>query len=363
MQYDVITIDTQVIFKTGFKLESGLLAQLRQFRTGPTRFVLSNVVRREIVKNLTTKTEEANQTLQSSLSKALEFQLQVAAPDLSAIDARAVAKGRVDAFVKETGAAIIDYDALKLTEVMDLYFKAGPPFASSGKKKAEFPDAVALMSLEAWAEAEGKRILAVTNDGDWAAFASKSSRIDIEEDLADALARLQKDAEAAKDIVADVLAQIAALGPSSVKTEFETLLESEVPLLPALANADAYHAVETEHVSLTYLSFNLDDIAADRDFEIVQAQPDYLVAQINLSLEVEAEGSFRFEAWDSIDGEPINLGSSSATTEATIEVTTLVTFEQEDPTKPWTVSTVELIGAYPTIDFGYIELDYGQWED
>ena len=364
MQYDVITIDTQTVFDNGFRLESGLLAQLRQFQTGPTRFVASLVVMREIVKHLTLRTEDAHKALQGGLAKALDLQLPVVAPDLSAIDPRTVARGRVEAFIKTTGATVIDYRDVALPEVMERFFKASPPFAASGKKKAEFPDAVALMSLEAWAKANGKRILAVTADGDWAAFAAQSTYIEVEPKLADALARLQQDAEAAADIVASLLADIAHDADSEIRAPFIDSLESEVPGCPAFGEAQSYHAVEPDQVDLTYLGFALKDAVEDRAFEVVQARHDYLVVQLDLLLDVEADGSFSLQAWDSIDRDYVGLGSLSATTEARVEATALVTFEREEPEDHWVVATLELIGPGPTIDFGYIEPDYSrEWEE
>ena len=158
MQYDALTINSQTIFHSGFRLESGLLAQLRQFKDGPTRFVISRVVVRELLKHLIIKTEETHQALQSSLKRAAEYGLPVDAPALANIEPAAVAKARLEAFITATGASVIDYDTVATAEVLDRYFKATAPFASAGKKKNEFPDAVALLSLEAWAVANGKQI-------------------------------------------------------------------------------------------------------------------------------------------------------------------------------------------------------------
>ena len=67
---------------------------------------------------------------------------------------------------------------------------ASPPFEEPDKKKHEFPDAIALLSLEEWAEVNKTRILAVSCDRGWAAFAAESEWIVVDSDLASALAEL-----------------------------------------------------------------------------------------------------------------------------------------------------------------------------
>ena len=74
----------------------------------------------------------------------------------------------LEKFFKEIDACILQVNEVTMQEVFQKYFTAAPPFAVSGKKKNEFPDAVALMSLEAWTNKNNKRVLAVSGDKDWA---------------------------------------------------------------------------------------------------------------------------------------------------------------------------------------------------
>lgn len=361
MRYDALTIDSQTVFHSGFRFESGLLAQLQQFKDGQTRFVLSRVVVRELLKHLTIKTEEAHQALLSSLKKAKEYGLAAEEPELGGIDPTTTARARLEAFIAETGATIVDYDAVAITEIMDRYFKATPPFASSGKKKNEFPDAVALLSLEAWAAANDKQILAATNDADWAAFAKASQHIDVVDDLADALAMLQSGIDEADKIISDLLQEIDREG-SALRGEFERLLDQATPGYVAYAEAESYHHVEPDQVDLVYKGFRFNGEPGDRAFEVVQARKDYLVAQVEITVLVRAEGTFTFSIWDSIDKEYVSLGASQAHTDAELEAFVLISFER-DGGGPWEIVDVELLQDWDTIDFGYIEPDYSrEWE-
>ena len=365
MHYDVLTIDTQVIHANGFDLEGGLLAQLSQFDDGPTRFVLSRVVLREILKHLQVKAEEAHRGLQGAFKKAQDSQLPLELPDLRSIDAKAAARSRLEAFVKATAAEIIDYDKVALPEVMDRYFKPAPPFAT-GKKKSEFPDAVALLSLEAWATENHKRVLAVTNDADWKAFADTSKVIDVEADLADALADLQKNIAETTQIVADLFKKIRTDDTWNLRAEFNNCLEGAVAGYTALAEAESSQSYDASEVTLTFHKVEFPDDMDENPFEIVRARPDYLVVQIELTVKVGAEGDFTFHHYDSIDKDYVSLGASRAETEADMDFTLLVTFEgdEDDRDKPWSVVDVEILGAYDVVDFGYIEPDYSHdWDE
>jgi hypothetical protein len=56
MKYDAVTFDTQVVIRNGFNFNGGLLAQLSQFKNGPTRVVVSQMTVLEVLKHLVENT-------------------------------------------------------------------------------------------------------------------------------------------------------------------------------------------------------------------------------------------------------------------------------------------------------------------
>jgi hypothetical protein len=362
MQYDALTIDTQTVFYSGFRFETGLLAQLRQFKEGPTKVVLAKVVQREILKHLVQRTEEAHQALQTGLKRAAECGLPSDMAGAGHADPKAVARTRLQGFIDGTSAVIVDYDAVKLTDLMERYFKPAPPFAAVGKKKNEFPDAVALLSLETWAAANNKRILAATDDADWAAFAKTSSYIDVVSNLGDALAQLQQDTERARQIVSELLALIEA-PDGALREEFEQALKIATPGYVPYGEAESYYHVDVDQVDLAYNAFELKGAPGEPEFDVVQARPDHLVARVALTMRVRAEGTFSFSAWDSIDKDYVGLGSSSAEVDVDLDARALVTFDREEA-DAWTISEIELVEDWDTVNFGYVEPDYSrEWEE
>jgi hypothetical protein len=55
MEYDAITIDTNIFTQNGYFLEGGILGQMSQFKEGAATFVLSEIVIREIHRHLKTQ--------------------------------------------------------------------------------------------------------------------------------------------------------------------------------------------------------------------------------------------------------------------------------------------------------------------
>lgn len=167
----MLTIDTNIAVQYGLGLNRGLLAQLVQFKTGRFRFVLSEIVIREIQRRIAEKLEEDRtewKRIFRKLRRVPRLREQVDALDkgVSALNSEEQAKRQVDQFIIDTGADIISAREASMETVLDLYFDRLAPFDASGKR-SEFPDAIALLGLKAWAEAGDCGVIVVSEDGDW----------------------------------------------------------------------------------------------------------------------------------------------------------------------------------------------------
>ncbi|MEP9328270.1 PIN domain-containing protein [Paraburkholderia phymatum] len=107
------------------------------------------------------------------------------------------ARQRFDHWVEWVRATVLgEAEFASIGEVMRRYEASEPPFSAAGNKKHEFPDAVALSTLEGWARASGTKVLAVTQDKDWKRYGEQSARVVMVDDLAGALSAFQRRAEA-----------------------------------------------------------------------------------------------------------------------------------------------------------------------
>jgi hypothetical protein len=199
LDYGAITIDTSVFDNNGIALERGLLNQLDQFKESPVQVLVSEIIDNEVTAHLTVKVKESRSKIEQAL-RAARNQLRVSYKDIS--DAKSlifdagddvdVAKGRLNEFYHKTDAKIIGCGgAIDVATLVKMYFGLEAPFEKSADKKNEFPDALALLSLEAWAEMNDLNILAVSSDKGWSRYADTSKRIDVIDNLADALAHFQ----------------------------------------------------------------------------------------------------------------------------------------------------------------------------
>lgn len=159
MRYDAITLDTNIFTDGGYRLESGLSGQLSQFKTGSARFVLSEIVYRELRRHLIKGSQERRDKLISTMNSArfhgfLPPEQSQRLVDIcnTASSAEDVVEKRLQAFASANAMEIIPASGASSEDVLRLYFSPSPPFEPSGAKKEEFPDAIALLSLEAWAK-------------------------------------------------------------------------------------------------------------------------------------------------------------------------------------------------------------------
>lgn len=99
---------------------------------------------------------------------------------------------RLGRWIKKTGILVVDAgDFVQVEDLSALYFGSEAPFSSEGKKKSEFPDAIALLTLQGWANFNGTHVLAVSNDADWKRFCDGSSEVHLVQDLGAALSAFQ----------------------------------------------------------------------------------------------------------------------------------------------------------------------------
>jgi len=123
--------------------------------------------------------------------------------------AESLSKNQINKFLAESDAIVVEADDyIHVSDVLDCYFNSDPPFHKDNPKKEEFPDAIALLSLEAWAEEEEREIVVVSRDADWIAFCEKSEKLHLVKDLATALALFQSPDKAVEKMVEDLRAML-----------------------------------------------------------------------------------------------------------------------------------------------------------
>ncbi|WP_271439481.1 PIN domain-containing protein [Pontixanthobacter luteolus] len=372
MPYDAITIDTNVAVHSGLDLESGMMAQLFQFKEAPIDFVIADVVVWEMRRHLLNATRKARDTAISAIKKAITTKLvegaavgplSEAAENL--VDPGEAVKARLTNFLMSTGASFASSEDVAAAKVMKLYFNAKPPFDEAGAKKAEFPDAVALLALEAWAKSNGKKILAVSADKGWQTFAENSDCIDVESDLGNALATLQTHTENASQTVTSFIHALENATCPNLTQELEEELSASVANLGVIAEGESYLSFEMDGYEVTLLDFAPVGELGENGSKIVRLGNDEIVAQVRLTLSLQVEAVFTLSVKDGIDKDYISMGSAANEVEVDIEADALITLSGalDGPLKDLTVLKAELVEKTIAVDFGSIDIDYGDEEE
>lgn len=360
-----LTIDTSIFEKNGLALESGLLAQLEQFRASEFELVIANTVANEVKRHLAKNATDATKALRTALAhtakhRALNSAHQeelTALSNLAAADDDARARKRFDDWAQRVGADVIhENEFASIGEVMRRYEAGEPPFAETGEKKQEFPDAVALSTLEGWAEDRGTRMLAVAHDKDWQRYGAQSERLIVVDDLADALSTIQG-LGAAREPAVRLAKLYLAEDAVGLHAAVLDAAQHQVDKFEFRVEADSQFAVEEDGVDATVDSISLDiPDATGATLDTISHQDGQAVIKVGGAASLNVQVHFSFEKFDSIDRDYVSMGSATISDEVEIEIEALVTVQID--ADGITLDGVELLPVTLHMHFNDIEPDW-----
>jgi len=356
MTKKAITFDANVFYNNRFHFDGGLLLSAKQLAKKDVTVVMPSIVVEEIKKGVREEYDKLAKKLQAILNDA--NRLGVSAADaLAAIDADVVkeASDKVDGYLGELGAVILKSDEVTAQEVADLYAELKPPFST--KKRSEFPDAIALLTLEKWAAKAETEILAVSSDGDWSEFADTSDHITCTDDLAGALDQFQDIPPDQAEIIQNVLSQMAFAKQSALYESFQEQLDAVISDHVFSAEAGSSYYLELQEINVSLIEFDMGDEGEPVEYKTVEAGEDEFVLEVSASVTVKANASFTVNVWDGTDKEYVSLTDATASTELTSDAQLLVSISSASDAP--TISRVELIGIDDTIVFDDVEPDWG----
>lgn len=367
-KFTAILLDTSIYEQYGLKLEKGLLGKLSQFSRTDTEFLIPDVIYNEVRKHLERKIKASRGALEKAFEEAADHlffdgsELNDAKRTL--IESREVeglGKSRLDRFVALTRAYVLETgDYVSVPNLLTRYFSHEAPFADSGKKKNEFPDAITLMAVQAWANDNDQNVIAVARDEDWQRFCENVENVHFESDLARALAHFNE--ETAPYELIDNLQRALSEGQaekflSDVAFHLESIFEGFAPE----QEADSYLYWEADGCSGGFDDFEF----SDDQFTVIDKDEDWVVIEAIAEISLYADGEFSLSAYDSFDKEHVYMGSITRRAEETYTSRILITISGDlsGPIENLSVDDVEVIERPTSMDFGELELDYEPDED
>ena len=205
------------------------------------------------------------------------------------------------------------------------YFSGRPPFGA-GRKKNEFPDALALSALEKSAESRGMGILVVSKDNDWRDFCKSSKRLYLVTDIETALALIAGAPQVLRSAVLNWMEYESdkcnkLVSHLAKNVEF---VEFSADAIPSFGQCELYvWAAELKKVTWP----NEEDIDIIELELQANARKHTLVVSLPASLMVRVPVDISFSVWDGIDKEVIPMGGRTMEVDEEIEVQVTVTFE------------------------------------
>ncbi len=363
-EVSALSIDTCIFDENGKRLTDGVFKHLEQFKGNAFRLVFSEVTIKEVLSHIFKDAEEAKEKMGSALRRVgffwhLEKNHKALTEEmLGGESPKSVASKLVKDFVTRCGAEIIDAKtSVDLSIILSRYFNAQAPFEMAGEKKSEFPDAIALLSLEAWATNHSTTILLVTKDKGCKRFCDESARLVAIEDLTDALTLVQERDQHCINLCQSLEAAIATGNYPSLVNEIEDAIANDFDI-DWVPDADAAYYYDADMQDVELISARFSGPAGKPEFRAVDYRGDMLVVQVEMEITVEATCNFSFSVRDGIDRDMVCIGSNEVTTKAETVVDVLLTFSQLADQTP-KVDGIELVSDYRTIDFGTVEPDFG----
>ncbi|NRA88881.1 MAG: DUF4935 domain-containing protein [Rhizobiales bacterium] len=351
-----ISIDTSIFDRYKCNLEFPLLRKLDQFKSEPTKVVFSEIVASEVKRHISRDAADAAAKLKTALKNQLKkwhlpFDItEILNKTTNSLDSLEIATNQFEHYLKHVDGNIIPAaNDIKITsEVLNRYFSSTTPFENKGAKKNEFPDAFALLSLEAEFSDQEKMVLCVSADKGWAEFAKNSNSIicvselenalsyfnDIEDETAEKIIQLLKDGNAQELL-------------DEISQTIERQLENN-DFIPDCQNGLDYDA---EPYSAVIQNILLDSIS---QLIVVEANENDITFTFSVDVEVIFEAEFSFHAYDSIDKDYVHLSSEYASIDKTLPYKIIVTIDRDLNPEP-SASNTAVSKNHLNIDFGYVE--------
>jgi hypothetical protein len=363
-----IALDTEVFNAKQLALEAGLLRRVAQFADSEIAVLLPDVIAGEVEAHLLQAASDAQGKLKRAMRLVEHAQLLSLVDDVTPVTqllakiadpaaATEIASQRLAGWIGRTGAAVLHAgEHVTLDQVMLRYFGAQAPFAASGAKKHEFPDAVALLTLECWAKRQESKVLVVSNDPDWVRYCATSPGLVLVRDLADALSGFQ---DQAASYAARRFAELLGEGdPVGLQAALLLELSAQDDKVEFDVDADSQFEFESEWVEATFTDVELPDTEwAARSFEAVEHGDGKVFIQIDATALAQVSSNFKFRKWDGIDGEYISMGNSQIVTDERIEIEAIVTLGGQIPDR-MTIEAIEILPRTHHIGLSDIEPDW-----
>ena len=195
-----VFLDTNIFISAKYNFEGGALNSLKKHcENGTVALYTNDIILREVLHHIDSDVDMLAKQAKNSIKNHRELVNAITQQTYKEIEATLLDAPKRLAIQFETfmrKATVIPNAGLSMVELFDHYFANTAPFENREKKKSEFPDAVAIMSIRRYVEeTTGVVLHVVTDDDGWHAALKGISRINVYKDLKTLLTQIAKEEE------------------------------------------------------------------------------------------------------------------------------------------------------------------------
>lgn len=360
-----VTIDTTVFDSKSKNFRQPDFRAISQFRQRGTPVVITDVIANEMKAHLEEEAEKSQRELRKALrSNNLRWHREQPADEAASLFLEKVAaefaRSEFEDFVAHVGAQLLPVANIPggLSELFRRYFLVEAPFSKKDTRKIEFPDAAALLCLEAYAVERERLVLCIAQDKSWVEFAAQSEHLVAVFPLKYALGAFNE-AFADQDLADGIVTLWKAGDQDDFENEVFDAIIDRLAYVDFDVDADSPFHYEAEPMEAELLEILMDTLTEP----VVLATDDTSVTfSIDLTVKARFNAVFSFAVWDSIDKNYVGMGSES--TDTIDEVTlTLTIVAERDISKGIQNREVSVSQRTFTVDFGHVDAFPDEPED
>jgi hypothetical protein len=365
LDYGAITIDNASLKGEGYRFYEGILKQMRQFKDSPVQVIQTDIVHNEAVKHIGQEINRTRASINSALRSATK-QLKIDEPlidkakKLLSIEGEdsEIANDRLNKYYEWIdGKLITPKDYADFSLLMELYFEPKAPFETGKDKKNEFPDAIALLTIEGWAEKNDLNVIAVSQDRGWANYSKNSHRITVIPSLSEALEKFQPHNKVA-NIIASIRAASLLDEPNQILEEITAAISDSLDGIDISIEASSPFYYELEDVYATYHEHGFE--TDDKGFikvNVIRIKNESIILKVTAKVECSVYATFDFSMKDHSDQDYVGMGGASYEREITHLTDIVVTLvgDFSEGIENIDAKEIEVMDRIRNVDFGEVE--------
>lgn len=367
--WTAILIDTNIFIKTKYNFDGGNLERLKSFRHRPEVIVFDDIICGEIVSNLSDHLMEVSNTLKKATKEAWLGKLVskknkefLETLYVNKEEASVRAREYLENYMEECDATQIETHVYSdLDKVISDYFSSEPPFGIREIKKNEFPDALCLNAIHAWAIVENQKVVLVSDDKGWSEYAELyEDRLKVVNSISEALDVFQEfDArEFYTRIVREQWVDISC----EIENSIAQALFSEIVEGSTDVEASSYLHFEPEIEDAVVNEIIFKKNGPELDVNLIEAPENgfggNFYVSITASVTYAVSAIFDFSVYDSIDKDMVPLGGTLEEVLRVDDLEVVACLNFEDDTL--NICYLEVSGLPRSIYFGDIEPDFSE---